>query len=173
MRLKDSFYKAATGSQHRERGTRNEERGARCDSERENRSALRGVRFGYDIRLDASHFIYAAHFPGAPITPGVCVIQIARELIEEELKQKLMIRRVKNVKFLKVISPVEMPDVTYWFEVRESRIEGEKAATGSQHRGRGASSRFVNDQRSSCEVRVEVFCGEQLMVKLSMECLEV
>ena len=33
----------------------------------------------YDIRLHPDHTIYKAHFPGEPITPGVCVIQIAKD----------------------------------------------------------------------------------------------
>ena len=35
----------------------------------------------YNIVLDAEHFIYKAHFPGEPITPGVCIMQIAVELL--------------------------------------------------------------------------------------------
>jgi len=70
----------------------------------------------YDIHLDASHFIYQAHFPGNPITPGVCIIQIAKELLEEHLQRELSIQAVKNVKFLNVVSPLDTPDITYAFE---------------------------------------------------------
>ena len=37
-------------------------------------------RHVYTIRLNPEHFIYKAHFPGEPITPGVCIMQIAIEL---------------------------------------------------------------------------------------------
>lgn len=70
----------------------------------------------YDILLDASHFIYQAHFPEEPITPGVCIIQIAKELMENHLHQMLSIKTLKNVKFLNVISPVEIPQITFEFE---------------------------------------------------------
>ena len=70
----------------------------------------------YDILFDASHFIYQAHFPEEPITPGVCIIQIAKELMENHLHQMLSIKTLKNVKFLNVISPVEIPQVTFEFE---------------------------------------------------------
>ena len=43
----------------------------------------------YDIHLDASHFIYQAHFPGDPITPGVCIIQIAKELLEANIHEEI------------------------------------------------------------------------------------
>ena len=70
----------------------------------------------FDIKMDASHFIYQAHFPGEPITPGVCIIQIAKELLELHLNQPLQICTVKNVKFLHVISPAEMSHISYVFD---------------------------------------------------------
>jgi len=85
-----------------------------------------GERMWAEIRLNASHFIYRAHFPNEPITPGVCIIQIARELLENYLERNLQITEVKNVKFLSVISPIETPRVTYSFE-KISDVEGESA----------------------------------------------
>ena len=68
-----------------------------------------GKGFCYDIVLDSNHTIYQAHFPGEPITPGVCLIQIAQELIDDHLQQKYTLRGIKNVKFLSVISPRQHP----------------------------------------------------------------
>ena len=67
----------------------------------------------FDIRLDAEHFIYKAHFPGEPITPGVCIMQIALEVMEEAVAMPLSVTCVKNVKFLRIISPLEMPELCY------------------------------------------------------------
>ena len=88
----------------------------------EGRSAAEGA-VAYDIRLQPDHFIYQAHFPGEPITPGVCVIQIAKELLEEHLGRPLAIRAVKNVKFLAVVSPVEHPQVRYSFRSLQASPE--------------------------------------------------
>lgn len=63
------------------------------------------MSFGYIILLNKNHFVYKAHFPGNPITPGACIIQICKELIENELQRTLFIRKVLNVKFLSVIDP--------------------------------------------------------------------
>jgi hypothetical protein len=63
------------------------------------------MSFGYIISLNKNHFVYKAHFPGNPITPGACIIQICKELIEHELQRTLFIRKVLNVKFLSVIDP--------------------------------------------------------------------
>lgn len=65
------------------------------------------------ISLDKKHFIYQAHFPGEPITPGVCIMQIAKELLEVSTDLKLNLTSVKNIKFLRIISPAEITDITY------------------------------------------------------------
>lgn len=72
-----------------------------------------GGAWCYQITLDSTHVIYQAHFPEQPITPGVCIIQIAKELLEDALQQPLDVSRIKNVKFLSVISPKETSTVTY------------------------------------------------------------
>ena len=59
----------------------------------------------YTISLIPSCVIYAAHFPEMPITPGVCQIQIVKELLEDCLNKTLAIQGVKNAKFLSVLSP--------------------------------------------------------------------
>lgn len=67
------------------------------------------------LSLNPENEIYKAHFPERPITPGVCIIQIAQELMGEMSHAKLVIIAVKNVKFLSVISPMEVQKVNYTF----------------------------------------------------------
>ena len=67
----------------------------------------------FDIRLNAGHVIYQAHFPGEPVTPGVCILQIAVEMVEEVVSMPLSLIGAKNVKFLRVISPLEVPEICY------------------------------------------------------------
>ena len=77
------------------------------------RTADSSGKISYTLRLNAGHFIYRVHFPGQPITPGVCMVQIVRELMEDYTGKRLRIQAVKNVKFLTVLSPAEIPSVTY------------------------------------------------------------
>ena len=58
-----------------------------------------GVK-AYDVHLNADSAIFRAHFPEFPITPGVCILQIALELLETITGRQLEISEVKNVKFL-------------------------------------------------------------------------
>ncbi|WP_314666894.1 hydroxymyristoyl-ACP dehydratase [Prevotella aurantiaca] len=73
----------------------------------------------YTIELNPSCVIYQAHFPREPITPGVCIVQIGKELIEELLTEKMSVSckleivKVKNVKFLSVISPRDTLHIMY------------------------------------------------------------
>lgn len=99
----------------------------------------------YTLSLNRRHVIYQAHFPSFPITPGVCIIQIGKELLEEHLQRTLEIVRVKNVKFLAVLSPTETPQVSCLL----SRIK-------------------ENDGEVSCSVVVKT--GDTVRAKLSFTC---
>lgn len=67
----------------------------------------------FRIALNAEDTIYRAHFPEQPITPGVCIIQIASELLNVLLNKDLVLSEVVNAKFLSVINPVETGEVVY------------------------------------------------------------
>jgi 3-hydroxyacyl-[acyl-carrier-protein] dehydratase len=80
----------------------------------------------YTVALNAEHFIYQAHFPGNPITPGVCIIQIVKELSEEALQRELFLKKVNNIKFLNVINPLENNEVTFSVSVSSESEEAYK-----------------------------------------------
>ena len=65
----------------------------------------------YDVRLNPDCEIYKAHFPGEPITPGVCIVQIVQELFADYVCKSANIKCVKNVKFVNVISPIECSEI--------------------------------------------------------------
>lgn len=49
--------------------------------------------------------VYKAHFPGQPITPGVCIIQMIKEMAESIKGINLNVTAVKNAKFLQPLEP--------------------------------------------------------------------
>ena len=59
------------------------------------------------LRLLPGSPVYAAHFPDYPITPGVCLVEIARELMEKELGRPLYLSAIRKLKFLKPVFPGE------------------------------------------------------------------
>lgn len=68
------------------------------------------------LRLNPDHPIYHAHFPGNPITPGVCIVQIVGELLGERLGRQFALSKIVNLKFVSTISPVETPMVEVHFD---------------------------------------------------------
>ena len=70
----------------------------------------------FRIRLNAENFIYQAHFPNNPITPGVCLIQMAVELFDSLKGTHFNIKTLRNVKFIASISPLEFPEVDFTLE---------------------------------------------------------
>ena len=87
----------------------------------------RGV--DYRVSLNASHVIYEAHFPGNPVTPGVCIIQIIKELVEAYRDTRLLLRTIKNVKFVKVIDPRIVGELTFALNVK-TQDDGMIAVSG-------------------------------------------
>ena len=49
--------------------------------------------------------VYAAHFPGHPVTPGVALVQTALELLSELEGKPLEIKASKSIKFLIPVLP--------------------------------------------------------------------
>lgn len=60
----------------------------------------------YTLELLPDCPIYTAHFPGMPVTPGVCLLLLGKELLEDTLGKSLRLSEVKNAKFLSVVSPI-------------------------------------------------------------------
>lgn len=78
----------------------------------------------FSLNLNATHEIYEAHFPGEPVTPGVCLVQMAGELLEECLRRKLQLKKAVNVKFLSPVSPAATPSVRITVSPTPADAEG-------------------------------------------------
>ncbi|MCJ7465183.1 MAG: 3-hydroxyacyl-ACP dehydratase [Maribacter sp.] len=57
------------------------------------------------IELHKEHPIFKGHFPGNPVMPGVCMIQIIKELTEKALDKNLFLSAFSNIKFMAIINP--------------------------------------------------------------------
>ena len=100
---------------------------------------LRGILYelvqaddlGATVRLLPESAVYAGHFPGYPITPGVCLVQIALELIAEMAGQAghdeknemagqaghddkaVRLVAAKNIKFTSPVFPAEGSELRF------------------------------------------------------------
>lgn len=78
----------------------------------------------FRLSLLSDSDIYAAHFPGRPITPGACLLQMALELTEATLQRPLEVTEVRNIKFKNIISPTETPEITVVFKSIKPTSDG-------------------------------------------------
>ncbi|MGV3461385.1 MAG: 3-hydroxyacyl-ACP dehydratase [Flavobacterium sp.] len=71
------------------------------------------------VMLNAGHDIFKGHFPGNPVTPGVCMMQIIKELTQQITGEKLMMKQATNVKFMALINPEATPELKIDLEVKD------------------------------------------------------
>ena len=57
------------------------------------------------VEINSSHDIFKGHFPGQPVLPGVCMLQLIKELVEKADQQKYDLSEADNLKFLSVVDP--------------------------------------------------------------------
>lgn len=68
-----------------------------------------------NIQLNAAHVIFEGHFPGQPVLPGVCMMQMVKEVLESTLTKPTRLVRADDLKFLSIIVP--NPDTTIRIEI--------------------------------------------------------
>lgn len=69
------------------------------------------------ISINKNHQIFKGHFPGTPVIPGVCMLQIIKEIIEVIIKEKLILQKLVNVKFLTLMNPEVNSNLVLDFEI--------------------------------------------------------
>lgn len=65
------------------------------------------------VRLNKEHPVFQGHFPGNPILPGVCTIQIIKELIDKGMGGGYMLAKAGNVKYLGFVNPIADPEIVF------------------------------------------------------------
>ena len=58
-----------------------------------------------DIALNAGHEIFKGHFPNQPIVPGVCMMQMVKEVVEGSLAKNTKLLKADDLKFLAFVTP--------------------------------------------------------------------
>ena len=57
------------------------------------------------IELNPDCKVYEGHFPGLPIAPGMCHLEMIRECASLVWKQELRFKGIKRLKFMQPIDP--------------------------------------------------------------------
>lgn len=69
------------------------------------------------ILINEKHDVFKGHFPGNPIMPGVCMMQIIKELTEQITQFPLILQTLSNVKFMALINPDKTPELRLELDV--------------------------------------------------------
>jgi 3-hydroxyacyl-[acyl-carrier-protein] dehydratase len=68
--------------------------------------------------LNSNHVIFDGHFPGNPVVPGVCQVQMVKEIIEQALDQSYDLTASDNIKFLLMINPLQHPLLDFNIDIK-------------------------------------------------------
>jgi len=71
--------------------------------------AKQTIRVVLDINV--GHRIFEGHFPGHPVVPGVCMMQMIKEILETVTGKETRLVRADHAKFLSMINPLETASV--------------------------------------------------------------
>lgn len=57
------------------------------------------------LGLNAMHPIFEGHFPGQPVLPGACMLQIIKEILQTYIHTNIQLVKGHQLKFISPISP--------------------------------------------------------------------
>ncbi len=77
------------------------------------------------MRNDFLDIVFRSHFPGKPIMPGACLVQMAmEEVVKRGVKEGVEGGVIlKDVKFLRPVTPVDFEDIRCEIEAEEDEYE--------------------------------------------------
>lgn len=57
------------------------------------------------LQLNTAHPIFQGHFPGQPVVPGACMLQMVKEVLTEALPGGHQLKKAANLKFIAPVDP--------------------------------------------------------------------
>ena len=71
------------------------------------------------IKFNPSQEIFKGHFPGNPVLPGVCIVQILKEILMVKSDKKLILNYADSIKYLSFINPWVTSYVNFDMELKQ------------------------------------------------------
>lgn len=72
------------------------------------------------LLINRTHPIFDGHFPEVPVVPGVCMIQMIKEVVEQTKKVPYNLITGDNIKFIAVLNPDEHPKVEVSIQLEQN-----------------------------------------------------
>lgn len=77
------------------------------------------LSFGNCVELHKNHNIFSGHFPENPMTPGVLMLQIIKNSLEQALQCNLKLQTLSNLKFLQIVDPNKNNILHFQMDIKE------------------------------------------------------
>jgi 3-hydroxyacyl-[acyl-carrier-protein] dehydratase len=74
----------------------------------------------FDVMLLPECSVYNGHFPGMPVAPGVCNIQMIKECVECIAGKPLLLEFMTQCKFITMITPEQHQELQVRIELTEN-----------------------------------------------------
>lgn len=58
-----------------------------------------------DLQFNPTHAIFEGHFPGQPVVPGVCLLQMVKETLASVLSPSVVLATADYLKFIALVIP--------------------------------------------------------------------
>jgi len=68
-------------------------------------------KYSVGVEFNSGHEIFKGHFPGNPVVPGVCMVQIIKLILKNIYGKDFTMRQASQLKFLAIINPIETKKV--------------------------------------------------------------
>ena len=75
------------------------------------------TRFLITLRADSA--VYEGHFPGEPVSPGVCNIQMIKECAEQVAGKPLFMDNLQQCRLTTLVTPLKHPEVEVILRLEE------------------------------------------------------
>jgi len=59
------------------------------------------------LELHAAHPIFEGHFPGQPVVPGACLLQMVKEIMQTFIGSEVQLVKAHQLKFISLIDPLK------------------------------------------------------------------
>lgn len=89
-----------------------------------------------NIHIDTTHPILKGHFPEQAVVPGVCMLELIKELIQHGLQYSVQLESASVIKFLTMFAPPNFTSATCTIQttkVEENKIFAEAHLFYEQH----------------------------------------
>lgn len=67
--------------------------------------------------IDRKHWVYEAHFPDKPITPGAVILQTLQDIVGQALSRKYKISEISSVRFFTPVEPGKVGSIDFQVEI--------------------------------------------------------